>query len=116
MRTDTLLYMLYVLYAMLPLLLRLRFWRWSWALDGQVGFAFPCLLLREVALVSAVLKPVVYMVWPPETPEWGELVREGEDGVRRPRKSGGRRGKGGVGGWILGVAGEMVLLSLVVWG
>lgn len=70
----------------MPLVWRLEPWSgppWGPRLSG---FAFPGLLLREAALVQSVVKPVVYMIWPPTTPRWEDLVYEGEDGVKRPRK------------------------------
>lgn len=93
LRIDTVLYIVYAFCAALPLL-----WQFYLILGskipieqdvqvGPAGFTFPCLLLSQLALVQAVLKPVAYMMWPPTAGEWKELVYADEDGVKRPKKS-----------------------------
>lgn len=108
MRIDILLYILYVLYAFIPLYWRLESRSGpSWG-QSLSGFAFPSLLLREAALMRGVAKPVVYMIWPPTTPKWEDLVYEGEDGVKRPRKEekGARTGFS----WFFGLSCELAFI------
>lgn len=65
--------------------------------------------------VWAVSAPVRYMVSPPDALEWEELVEEGKDGVKRPRKEwrGGRGGKRGGSGipWLAMTTFE----AMIIW-
>lgn len=46
---------------------------------------FPGATAKLISLAAKVSTPVRYMIWPPEIPEWEELVVEDEDGVKRPK-------------------------------
>ena len=94
---DILLYSVYSTYAFVPILQRQRTSYWHSAHPWSLQFPFPALLLKCTALSWAVSSPVRYMVSPPDTPEWEELVKEGDDRVKRPRKEwrGGRDDKRG---------------------
>ena len=76
---------------------------------------FPGLLIREALVMQGVAKPVMYMMWPPTAPKWEELVSEGEDGIKRPKKNG-REARTGF-SWFLGVSCELafVLICLGSW-
>lgn len=85
------LFMLYICYALSPLLLGLS----NRASSGQTAgagssagiFALcPGAAVKLISLAAKVSTPVRYMIWPPNIPEWEELLEEDEYGVRRPKK------------------------------
>lgn len=82
---DMILYTLYTIYALSPMLLRLQAY-----VDhddaAQSFIPFTGAMVKLLGCIWKVLVPVRYMVWPPTVPEWGELVEVDEMGVKRPRK------------------------------
>ena len=110
LRIDILLCSLFTMYALFPLLSRL-FQSHS---QMHQPFPFPSLLLKLLAFVFGVSKPVQYMIWPPTAPTWDELVVEDENGVKRPR---GNMGSGmvetGIGAsWMLAFTCELCVIWL----
>ena len=47
----------------------------------------PSVAVKLIGLAAKFSTPVRYMIWPPDIPEWQELVEEDEYGVKRPKKS-----------------------------
>ena len=81
---DITLYMLYIVYALSPLLLYLP----NRAHSPGAGILAMCpgAAIKLIGLAAKVSTPVRYMIWPPDIPEWEELLEEDENGVKRPRK------------------------------
>ena len=99
--------MLYIIYALSPLLLGLP----NRATSGQhlTGILAVCpgAAVKLIGLAAKVSTPVRYMIWPPDIPEWDELLEEDENGVKRPKK--GRKERDGWMSWV-------GLWWLFVWG
>lgn len=109
LRTDILLYSLFTIYASVPLISRLYLSH----SHAHAPFPFPSLLLKLLAFVLGVSKPVQYMMWPPTASAWDDLVVEDESGVKRPR---GEMGSGkvetGIGAsWVV----AFVCESCIIW-
>jgi len=94
---DIVIYMLYICYALTPLLMPLLP---STASDTDHKFLsalratpalhpFPSATARLVSLAARVSTPVRYMIWPPDIPEWEDLVEDDGNGVKRPKKESG---------------------------
>ena len=82
---DMILYTLYAIYALSPLIFCLK----AYLNDEDVPqlfspFTGPVIMLLNC--VWKVLVPVRYMIWPPTVPEWEKLVKMDGMGVKRPRK------------------------------
>ena len=105
-RTDTSLYILYVIYAAIPLFHRLFL---------GPPFPFPSLLLKLLACVIGVSKPVSYMIWPPTAPGWDALTVEDGNGIKRPRRAKGGKGEAQGwtrGSWLVGLSFDLLIIWL----
>lgn len=83
--------MLYIFYALSPLLLGLPNRASSGHSPGAgspAGILAVCpgAAVKLIGLAAKVSTPVRYMIWPPDIPEWEELLEEDENGVKRPKK------------------------------
>ncbi|KAL8701868.1 MAG: hypothetical protein Q9224_000304 [Gallowayella concinna] len=76
---------LYAIYAIIALLLRLQTYTSFTQSDAMSSLPLTGAMVKLVGCVFKVLVPVRYMLWPPTVPERDELVEEDEWGVRRPR-------------------------------
>ena len=80
---DIILHAVYVLFASMPILLRV-----IWYLDSdrsRTFFPLTGALLKLVQAIYHASVPVCYMLFPPTVPEREELLVKGHDGLRRPR-------------------------------
>lgn len=86
---DVALYFVYILYASIPLLLRIH-------ATPKFPFLGALFKLLEAACKTAV--PLLYMLLPPTAPDRDDLLYVDEQGVRRPKKD--RKSHEGGGWWF----------------
>ena len=108
---DMLMYAFYIVYASIPLLLRLYAYSGDLDIALALFFPFPGVILTAVACIAKMTVPLRYMLWPPTVPEWNELVEEDESGVKRCRKDWDCEGPGNGVGWL----GFYVCELFVLW-
>lgn len=77
-------YLLYVMYASVPLLLRLLVYRGMSPRDSF--FPFPGVVMKLLECIRFMAVPLLCMVFPPTTPEQHELLETDAHGVKRPKK------------------------------
>lgn len=112
---DIVVCIIYICYVLAPLLVPLLFATvfntdntfLSAVIALPVLHPYPSATARLVSLAAKVSTPVRYMIWPPDIPEWEDLVQDDGNGVKRPRTD------SGVGNeWVSWVG----LWWLLVWG
>lgn len=97
---DLALYFIYILYASIPLLLRLH---------ATPKFPFLGALFKLLEAACKTCVPLLYMLFPPTVPDRDDLLYVDKQGVRRPKKN--RES----GGWWLTWTDACECLVLFFW-
>ena len=111
---DMILYALYIVYASIPLLLRLDRYR-KCSETSAIFSPFPGIWIKLIDCVFKMAVPLRYMIWPPTVPDWNDLVVEDEEGVKRPKREWERGGVGNATFWVWMNACEWVVICLCGW-
>lgn len=99
---DTALYFIYLLYASIPLLLRLH---------ATPKFPFLGALFKLLEAACRTCVPLLYMLFPPTALDRDELMYVDKQGVRRPKKDKSYE----AGGWWLTWTDACECLVLFLW-
>ncbi|MCJ1250033.1 hypothetical protein MMC30_007259 [Trapelia coarctata] len=81
---NMMVYALYIVFASAPLFLGLLAYR-SGSLVGSL-FPFPGVVIKFLECIRWMAVPLIYMTFPPTSPEWHELLETDAQGVKRPKK------------------------------
>lgn len=111
---DMILYALYIVYASIPLLLRLDRYR-KCGDPSAILSPFPGTWIKLIDCIFKMVVPLRYMIWPPTVPDWNDLVVEDEEGVKRPNREWEREGVGNATFWFWMNACEWVVIYLCGW-